>query len=63
MSDIGPKHSFLIGDTGGDIKVAREAGIPINKTIAISRGITPIETLEAISPRVKIVEKLSSIRI
>jgi len=63
MADVGPKHSFIIGDTGGDIKAAREAGIPPHKTIAISRGITPVETLEAISPKVKITESLSALAI
>jgi phosphoglycolate phosphatase-like HAD superfamily hydrolase len=60
LADIGPKHSFVIGDTGGDIKAAREAGIPNYKTIAISRGITSIDLLKAIKPSVKTIKTLSA---
>ena len=58
LAGIGPKHSFLIGDAGGDIKAAREAGIGSDKTIAVSRGITPVETLKSIRPSVKIIKNL-----
>ena len=58
IADIGTKHSFLIGDTGGDIKVAREAGIPSYRTIAVSRKIIPIEHLKAIRPPVRIIKNL-----
>lgn len=61
MSGISAKNSFMIGDTGGDIKAAREAGISQYKTIAISRDITPIETLRAIKPPVKIIKDLSEL--
>ncbi|MBI2550406.1 HAD hydrolase-like protein [Candidatus Woesearchaeota archaeon] len=58
MAEISPKQSYLIGDTGGDIRAAREAGIPASHTFAITRGITPLDQIMAIKPDVKIIKKL-----
>jgi len=56
---ISPRQSCLIGDTSGDIKAAREAGIPVTHTFAVARGITPISQIRAIKPDVKILKKLA----
>jgi len=62
MTDIDIKNVLLIGDTGADIKVAVEAGIHPNKVFAITRGITPLEILKLIKPKVKIINSLLEIK-
>jgi len=61
LAEISPRDSYLIGDTGGDIKAAREAGIPPNQTIIVYRNITPLENSRLIKPRAKIIESLNEI--
>jgi phosphoglycolate phosphatase-like HAD superfamily hydrolase len=62
LVDIDIKNVFVVGDTGGDMKAAIEAGISPNKTYAILRGITPMESLKLIKPKIKIIENLSNIK-
>ena len=61
MLKIEKNNCFLIGDTGKDINVGREADLDKDKTIAIHRGIVPIETLKAIKPDVKIIQSLKEL--
>lgn len=61
LSGIGPKNSFLVGDSGGDIKAGRDAGIPPGRTIAVSRGITPSETIRSIRPEVRMISSLNEL--
>jgi len=61
LSSISSKDCLLVGDTGGDIKVGRDARIPPENTIAILRGITPIENIKIIKPKVRIIKSLKEL--
>ncbi|MBU1974858.1 MAG: HAD hydrolase-like protein [Nanoarchaeota archaeon] len=61
MAKIPAKNSVMIGDSVRDIEVARNAGIPSHLTIAVSRGITPQDTLKSLKPGVRIVNDLGKI--
>lgn len=49
---------YMIGDSANDLRVAREAGIPPKKTIAVYRGIYPLENLKSMSPPPLVIKHL-----
>ena len=61
LSNIPVENCFLIGDTGGDIKVGREAGISHEKTLVVNRKIIPMETIKIIKPKTKIISSLNKL--
>ena len=62
LSKIPTENCYLIGDTGGDIKVGREAGISHDRTLVIDRKITPIESIKIIKPKTKIINSLNKLK-
>jgi len=51
----------VVGDSGRDLAVGREAGIPLKNTIGIYRGITPMENLLNMHPKPVIIRDLKEL--
>jgi phosphoglycolate phosphatase-like HAD superfamily hydrolase/predicted transcriptional regulator len=61
LAKVDMRNSFVVGDTGGDIKVSRDAGIPFDNIIAINRDVVPVSLLKSIQPSVKIISSFEGL--